>query len=890
MSLAEYHSKRDFRKTAEPKGAVHRSEKAGLQFVIQKHAASHLHYDFRLELDGVLKSWAVPQGPCLDPARKRLAVQVEDHPLDYATFEGIIPSGEYGGGTVIVWDRGTWEPHGDPHVGLRSGQLKFDLDGEKLKGAWTLVRMRSKPNEKKANWLLIKERDDYVVPLHEGDIVRDAPASVIGGQTIDEMAADPAGTWHSRSAGTKSTAKNVSAKRRAVARTSSKSGKSSTSKSASRRKAFPEHLEPQLATLSTSVPDGPDWLHEIKLDGYRLLAYLRKGEVTLRSRNAKDWTHRFPELAASLAKLPADDAILDGEAVAMTAEGTTSFQLLQEALSAGETRGLCYYAFDLLWLNGRDLRSLPLFERKAELKTLVPDTSRGPILFSDDLDQGGTELLAHAKKLHLEGIVSKRRDKPYHSGRGTDWIKVKTSQQEEFVIGGFTDSPTARRGLGAILIGYHERGEFRYAGKVGTGFSEAVNASLQERLVARERTTSPFAGRVATGPRTNWVEPEVVAQIAFTNWTRDGRLRHPVFQGIREDKLGEGVIRDRPLAARRSAGPKTSEKKAVAEHRETSRTTSKPPATRAIGSRERQQLESIRLTHPERIVYPSEGITKRQLVEFYADIAEWILPHITDRPLSLLRCPEGEGGTCFFQKHASPGVPDAIGRVDIREKEKTERYLYVDSLPGLLSIMQMGVLEIHPWGSQRDQIERPDQLIFDLDPDSSVQWPRVIAAARELRERLEKLGLVSFVKTTGGKGLHVQVPLVRRAGTEWPEVKAFTKGIVVQMEKDSPQEYTISMRKVTRKNRIFLDYLRNDRGATAVAPYSTRARVGAPVATPLDWSELSRDIRSDHFHFGNLRDRLGRLRTDPWEEFGTVRQSITAKMKRQVGLSSSPES
>jgi len=882
MSLVEYHKKRDFRRTAEPKGATGRkTSRSRLHFVVQKHDASHLHYDFRLELDGVLKSWAVPQGPCLDPSQKRLAVEVEDHPLGYAAFEGIIPPGQYGGGTVIVWDRGTWESQGDPRAGLRAGKLKFTLKGEKLQGKWTLIRMRPKPHEKRSNWLLIKERDDHAVPLKEGDIVRDAPASVKSGRTIAEMEADPAGEWNSKRPG-KSETKTRSSRGRKAARAAGSQAKG-TGKRGTVKKSWPKTIEPQLATLSADIPDGPDWLHEIKLDGYRLLAFLQKGEVVLRSRNDKNWTHRFPELAAAFSRLAVDKAILDGEAVAMTPKGISSFQLLQEALSTGETAGICYYAFDLIWLGGRDLRPLPLAERKSELRKLVPSTSRGPLLFSEDLDQGGADLFARAKKLHLEGIVSKRRDEPYRSGRGTDWIKVKTSQRDEFVIGGFTDSPSARRGLGAILIGYRERGKFRYAGKVGTGFSEAINAELQERLVARERTTSPFAEEIPGTARTHWVQPEVVAQIAFTNWTRDGRLRHPVFQGIREDKPGKGVVRDRPLALQKSPARKPSQGKASAKRRERPRKTSKPLPARTIASRDRHELENIRLTHPERIVYPSEGITKRQLVEYYADVAEWMLPQIADRPLSLLRCPEGEGGTCFFQKHAGPGVPDAIRRVEIREKQKTEPYLYVDSLAGLLSIVQMGALEIHPWGSRRDQIERPDQLIFDLDPDPSVSWPKVVLAARELRDRLDSLGLASFVKTTGGKGLHVQVPIMRRAGTEWPGVKAFTKGIVLQMERDSPGQYTTTMRKTARKGKIFLDYLRNDRGATAVAPYSTRAREGAPVATPLDWAELGPKIRSDHFHVGNLRERLSRMKKDPWEEFGAIRQSITAKMKRQAG-------
>lgn len=895
MSLATYRQKRDFRKTREPKGASLRRKVRGLKFVIQKHDASHLHYDFRLEMDGVLKSWAVPQGPCLDPTQRRLAVMVEDHPIEYGGFEGIIPPGQYGGGTVILWDRGTWEPleGRDPVAGLKAGKLKFTLEGEKLQGGWTLVRMRPKANEKRENWLLIKERDEFAKALREGNVLEEEPASVESGLTVAEMAADPSGQWNSRPAGSKRATSKGDRQRSKPARRDAKSRKGN----------WPKSIDPQLATLASEIPDGPDWIHEIKLDGYRLIALIRDGTVTLRTRNDKDWTHRFPGLVQSLSALKVTDAILDGEAVVFTSKGATSFQDLQEALSAGDTTAARYCAFDLLWLNGDDLRGDQLEERKARLAEIVPPSSRGTVLLSEHLSQGGRELLERAKKLKLEGIVSKRRTEPCRSGRGTDWIKVKTSLREEFVVGGFTDSTAARRGIGAILVGYFEKGEFRYAGKVGTGLTKATNAQLRERLIAREVEDSPFAEALPAGSRTHWVAPEVAVQISFSNWTRDGRLRHPVFQGVRDDKSGEGeakrIVRDRPVASAktRESGEEVVVEKTTSQGRRAAgkarrrvtkpRTTSKPLASgefdpERLTEAQVRELEQVRLTNPERIVYPSEGITKRDLVEYYAEVGPWILPQVENRPLSVLRCPEGEGQTCFYQKHAGPGTPEAIRSISIREKEKDEPYLFIDGLAGLLSLVQMGILEIHPWGSRCDDIEKPDRLIFDLDPDSSVPWTRVIAAARELRERLSEIGLETFLKTTGGKGLHVVVPITRR-GT-WPEIKAFSRGVVSQMEQDSPREYTTTMRKTARSGKIFLDYLRNDRGATAVAPYSTRARQGAPVAMPLDWDALSASIHADHFHVGNARAHIARRKHDPWEEFGSVRQSITAAMRKKAGM------
>ncbi|AMV20612.1 DNA ligase D [Planctomyces sp. SH-PL14] len=888
--LKEYKRKRDFHKTSEPAGksSRHRSTKKGLAFVVQKHDASHLHYDFRLEWDGVLKSWAVPQGPCLDPSLKRLAVQVEDHPLEYGTFEGIIPPGQYGGGTVIVWDNGTWEPLGDAAEGLRNGKLKFHLHGEKLTGGWTLVRMRRKPGEKKDNWLLIKERDDAARPLKERDIVKDEPASVLSGVTIGEMAEEPPAEWNSEGpkTGRKSrpTSKTTRSKPAAKPRTAAKSRTSGDK--------FPKSIQPELATLVEAPPAGDDWLHEIKLDGYRVVAFVHKDKVQLKTRNDLDWSHRFPEIAQDLQRrFHGEDLVFDGEVCAVDDEGVTRFGMLQEALSDSQTDGLVYYVFDLLWRDGTDLRGKSLEVRKDQLAELLGNRPHGRILYSDHQVGQGDKLFRKAADMGLEGIVSKRRDQPYLSGRGGNWVKSKISQQDEFVIGGFTDSTSATRRLGALLIGYHDNGEFKYAGKVGTGFTEAMTADLRERLVTRESDESPFADRVTgAGRGVHWVDPNLVAQIGFTQWTRDGRLRHPVFQGLREDKPARSVKRDIPKEApAMEEAPRKTKSSPGGERKPANGTARKAPARRRptqhhsgpeLSAADQKQLEQLHLTHPEKVLYPAEGITKLDLVEFYAAVAEWMLPHIENRPLSLVRCPDGVGGPRFFQKHAAGGTPDALKRIPIREKDETEDYLYIDSLAGLLSTCQMGTLEIHPWGSRCDDIEKPDRLIFDIDPDEGLAWSKVVGAAREVRDRLQDLGLESFLKVTGGKGLHVVAPIVRRG--EWPEIKAFTRGFVRQMAADDPRAYTTNMSKSERRGKIFLDYLRNDRGATAVAPYSTRARDEASVAVPIAWTQLTPQMRSNHFTMKNLTTTLARRRTDPWEEMLTLRQSLTAAMRKSV--------
>jgi bifunctional non-homologous end joining protein LigD len=920
MPLAEYRRKRHFKQTPEPKGKIHRHKAAALSFVVQKHDATRLHYDFRLELDGVLKSWAVPKGPSYDPSEKRLAVEVEDHPLEYADFEGTIPAGEYGGGTVAVWDQGTWQPEGDPREGYRRGKLKFHLDGRKLKGGWTLVRMQRRAGERATNWLLIKERDDTARPLDEYDVTEAEPASAVTGRTLDQIARDNDRVWSSNRNGSSKPSKKVGAKR-AVTATSKKPSKVNRTKKGSRAKKsskksrarqardelpgrpakIPESAELELATLVKKPPDGPQWLHEIKFDGYRILCRLDHGKARLITRGDQDWTSRMPTIAAAAAKLPAESAIIDGEVVALLTNGVSSFQALQNAFQAKRERELVYYAFDLLYLDGHDLRSAPLEERKAVLAELLGhDMSHGAIRYTEDVESEGEKFFAEACRMGLEGIISKRRDRPYIGGRGYDWVKTKCVRREEFVIGGFTDPEGARHGLGALLVGYHGGdGGLVYAGKVGTGFNDRVLVDLRKRLgglAQQEPSFVDFPRRLK--PRSvHWVKPQLVCQVEYSSWTDDGRLRHPSFQGLREDKPAASVKREKPSEITNmprktnkastngragNSNPTSHGHRGAASvaHRGSPKTANDGRATVAAAEINDHAVAGVRLTHPERLLYPEQGVTKLGLASFYAEIANWILPHVVGRPLVLLRCPEGRRKTCFYQKHFDASAPDVIDRVTVQEKRKTGQYPVVHDLSGIIALVQMGVLEIHVWGSRADNVEKADRLVFDLDPEVGMEWPRVLEAARRVREELHALDLESFVKTSGGKGLHVVVPIVRRH--EWPEIKTFCKGVAQRIAEESPDRYTTNPLKARRVGRIFIDYLRNERGATAVAAYSTRARQGAPVSVPVEWDELKTDLRGDYFSIENLPARLNKLKRDPWADLSTIRQNLSVAALKAV--------
>jgi bifunctional non-homologous end joining protein LigD len=920
MGLDEYKRKRDFRVTAEPEGHVHPTGDV-LSFCIQKHAASHLHYDFRLELDGVLKSWAVPKGPSLDPSVKRLAVHVEDHPIEYGVFEGIIPQKEYGGGTVMLWDRGTWTPDDDAHKGYRKGHLRFHLRGERLSGGWHLVRSRRGEEGQKEQWLLFKDDDDVARAEAEGIVTEEFMTSVDTGRTMEEIAADKDASWDSRAPaaramtrhGKPSKGKSAGAAKKPAARGSAASKKAADSPApavaGAKKAAFPRPFTPQLATLVDEVPAGNDWIHELKYDGYRLVAMVQRGKTRLITRNGNDWTDKFPAVADALAALPAKSAVLDGELVVLTERGTTSFQALQNVLSSGRGGELVFYAFDLPYLDGMDLRPAALLDRKEALRGLLAGDG-GIVRFSDHIQGAGGEFYRQACGMGLEGIISKRADSRYVHKRNNDWLKVKCLLRQEFVIGGYTEPRGSRSHFGALLLGVHDdRGDLVYAGKVGTGFDESRLRDVYARLQSLERDDSPFVNHGRRGRKpagVHWIDPKLVCEIAFTEWTDEGILRHPVFQGLREDKPARDVVRENPAhlpagetAAAESDAPKRAGRSRAAEHaasraadRDTPpapRSRPVPPSTRRTSPRrgkgEDAEVLGVRITSPEKVLYPALGITKLELAHYYETVGPWILPYIADRPLTLVRCPDGVGGECFYQKHGDQHFHESIGRTRIPENDgELKVYTYVDSAAALVGMVQMGVIELHTSNARRDNFERPDRFVIDLDPATDVPWARTVASAFQVRDRLAEIGLDSWVKTTGGKGLHVVVPLARRA--EWDEIKDFTRAFSNDLSARNPGKYLTKANIAARKGKIFIDYLRNGRGATAISAFCVRSKPTAAISVPLTWEELSPAIDPDSFTPEAVIRRVAKLKRDPWDGFWTSRQSITKAMRAAVGMKS----
>ena len=867
--LKTYWSKRRFDVTAEPRGKA--DKKRGSAFVIQKHAATRLHYDLRLELDGVMKSWAVTRGPSLVPGDKRLAVEVEDHPIDYNKFEGTIPKGQYGGGTVMLWDRGSWSPDRDPHRGLLKGHLDFHLDGERISGGWHLVRMRKRPGEKRNNWLLIKSDDDAARTAKDKDILEQNMKSVTTGRTMEQIAKGTA-VWNSsrKKASPKTKTATKTGKRTAQKRTAKKAKKRKTAalraKGAVRRSAksagaLPGFIAPCLASLSDKAPDSANWLHEIKFDGYRLQAHIDHGEVRLFTRKGLDWTTKFATTAKALAKLAIETAVIDGELVVEGPDGVSSFSLLQEALKDNAHDTMAFYAFDLLHLDGEDLRKDPLEQRKDALAKLLKKAPKhGPVRLSESIDGKGTELHANACRLGLEGIISKLRDAPYRSGRGNDWLKTKCSDRQELVVGGYLPSTADARSIGALSLGYYDKGVLKYAGRCGTGYTHAVARDLYRKFKALERPTSPFKKLPPEERGKNrpvWVEPRLVAEVNFHGWTHGDipRVRHASFQGLREDKKATEVVREEKKTL--PAGAKTPARKSA----KIARPVSKKKDDAAVAG--------VRLSHPDRVYWKDAGVTKQYLAEYYEKVWKWMKPHVTGRVLALVRCPDGASGQCFFQKHASAGIdPKLLTMVPEPDGDKS---IAIDDLKGLISLAQAGALEVHMRGSSTDHLEDANRLVFDLDPGPGVKWPALIEAAREVRERLAALKLDTFVKTTGGKGLHVVLPIKH---TPWEAAKAFARGLAEAMERDDPKRFVSTAKKARRNNRIFVDYLRNSREATAVAPYSTRARPGAPVAVPITWNELFRLPSSNHYTVLNISQRLSRLKKDPWAGIETMKQKL----------------
>jgi len=940
--LARYRAMRDFKVTAEPagSGAAEKSSQPGskLPFCVQKHAASHLHYDFRLGWNGVLKSWAVAKGPSYVVADKRLAVQVEDHPMEYGGFEGIIPAGQYGGGTVMLWDQGTWEPqpaYPDVAAGLRDGSLKFILHGTKLKGKWALIRMggKSAGSASKPNWLLIKEHDPFERPVSAPAITDEEPDSVVTGRDLDAIARSQDHVWNSKETAKPGQAwyrqegKSPAAPGDRVGHSSTvpplKGGRVSANSAAFKlsidlrtlpAESQPAFIPPQLAQAAESPPASGGWLHELKLDGYRIQARKEGGRVQLLTRTGLDWTARMAGLAAEIAGLPVAGATLDGEVVVLAPDGNTSFASLQAAFQEGARHPLTYFAFDLLHLNGRNLRNLPLGERKALLAEVLPADPH-LLRVSEHLESDGPTIFRKACELHAEGIVSKRAAAKYCSGRSSDWLKSKCLHQQEFVVGGFTLPSNGIYGVGALLLGYYRQDDGKnrliYAGRTGTGFTSATHKLLRDRLEALAQPATPFAKPPAPADArgARWVKPTLVAEVRFATWTADALVRQAAFLGLREDKPAAEVVREdaAPTPKKRSGGhhsgapgstdlSSTLGIQASGLGLQASSAKRQPQAShavhpRALAAKLAEAHPPIRLTHPAKILDPETGLTKQALADYYLAIAPRMLPHIAGRPLSLVRCPEGAAKPCFFQKHVNATLPKGIGTVEVPDKKTGELEPYI-TLPdsgsddrsnpeSLASLAQLGVLEIHPWGSRNEDLEHPDRLVFDLDPDEALPWQVVSAAAAEVRAHLKKLSLASFLKTTGGKGLHVVVPIAPTLA--WPVAKAFAHAFALALEKANPALYLTKMTKAARTGRIYLDYLRNERGATAVAPYSPRARAGCPVSMPLAWAELDAPARPI-FRVADFASWRGRLAKDPWKALASTHQRITPETLAALGI------
>lgn len=836
--LGAYRQKRNFAKTREPDGRLEAEagKAQGGSFVIHKHAARRLHYDLRLEHDGALWSWAVTRGPSLDPDDKRLAVHVEDHPLSYGGFEGTIPAGEYGAGSVIVWDRGRWTPEIDPAKAMAKGHIAFTLDGERLKGGWHLVRLKPRKGESRDNWLLMKSKDEAA---SDRDILAEEPTSLVSGLTVEEVAE---GKPPKTAPGTKIPAGKAGAKKppgKAAA------GPAMKRKVAARAPAF---VPPCLASLKERPAEGKGWIHEVKFDGYRVQAVVAGGEARLLTRTGLDWTERFGgDLAAAFGALPCESAVIDGEVVVLNDSGVSSFAALQAALSEGRRENMVYYAFDLLHLDGEDLTGEPLVARKERLAALIEGADPARLRYSEHFAEPGEIMLAHACRMGLEGVISKRLDAPYHSGRRGDWIKAKCTRSQEFVIAGYVPSKAHSGRIGSLVVAYHEDDALKHAGRVGTGYTGTVATALKRRLDGLRAERSPFSGKEGRQKDVVWVEPTLACEVEYRTWTADGLLRQAAFKGLREDKpAGEIVREDAPAADPVPAGTPKRAKKARA------------PAAPAT---------SVVLSNADKVLWPDRGLTKEGLLAHYGAVWARMEPLVVRRPLSLVRAPDGISRHSFFQKHASPGMGKAIRTV--KPKGESDALLYVEDFDGIAALVQMGVVEIHVWGSTIDDLERPDQVIFDLDPGEGVSMNAVREGALAVRDRLKGIGLESFVKLSGGKGFHVTVPLTPAA--DWAAVKGFSHDFARAMAATEPGRYTATLAKKARRGKIFIDYLRNGRGATAVAPYSTRARPGAPFALPSTWKEVEGGLEPNAFKVGDALPAR-----DPWTGFRAAAQPLAA--------------
>ncbi|MFL6750421.1 MAG: DNA ligase D [Sphingomicrobium sp.] len=820
LDIETYNRKRDFAKTREPRGR--RLKGKGDSFVVQKHDASRLHWDFRLELDGVLKSWAVPKGPSLDPDDKRLAVRTEDHPLDYGEFEGVIPKGEYGGGTVMLWDRGRWEPEPgkDPSRTIEEGHLHFTLEGERMKGEWVMFRLKPRPGERQEPWMLKKVDDEFAKP-EEGDaLVEHCVTSVSTDRSMAEIAAGT-DVWRSNRGGRKGGWQ----KRKAQA-------------------GPPEFQAPQLATLVDAIPTGNDWLHEYKYDGYRLLISTAGGAATAWTRKGNDWSDKFRSIVRAAAKLPAG-CLIDGEAVALDKKGKPSFQLLQSTLKGGDA-DLAFYAFDLLVDQGEDITKLPNIERKERLAALLKAVSP-PILYGDHVVGKGEKLFEAICKEGGEGIISKKAKAGYSGERSRNWLKIKCIQRQEFVIVGWQDSDK-RHGFRSLHLGVRDGGKLRYAGKVGTGFDTKMIHDLSDRMRPLEVSDPPLEIPRSARRGSHWIEPRLVGEVAYTEFTSDGILRHPSFIALREDKPAREVVLEKPQKLKRPAKAKKAD-------------TASPDAF------------GIKISNRDRVIFPGEGLTKGDLADYCAAIESLMLVDMAKRPISLVRCPQGRAKQCFFQKHDNGAMGPHVKHVPVEESDgDVQDYLYVEDAAGILACVQMGTIEFHGWGSKANRLEYPDRLVFDLDPDEGLDFAKVKAAAKRLRDLLADLGLVTFPMLTGGKGIHVIAPLDAKA--DWPKVKSFAERFSRAIAEAEPDVFTANIRKNQRKGRIFLDWLRNQRGATAVMPYSARAKDGAPVAVPIAWEELDKFKSGAAFSIRDADELIQRAGSKLLSGWGVAKQKL----------------
>lgn len=823
MSLKAYKQKRQFSKTPEPVGKIHTITSP--IFVVQKHAASHLHYDFRLAINGVLKSWAVPKGPCLDPSVKRLAVEVEDHPLEYAQFEGIIPRGQYGGGTVMIWDFGVWESSDEIAKAYRKGAIKFKLHGKKLNGEWNLVRTHTVKSQK-PQWLLIKARDNYSKKLKEFDIVEAMPNSVLSGRNMDNIAHSSTCIWNEK---TKKSLQNN--KPKVLTK-------------------LPMNFKPELATLVDSIPVGDEWLHEVKFDGYRILAFFANEKIRLITRNGLDYTHKFPTIVQELKKLKLDLSILDGELVVLNQQGLSDFQALQNALEENTKANFHYYIFDIPIHNGLDLCNTRLLERKAILANILQRKKSSLVHYSEHIKGHADELITQACEQQLEGIVSKRTESVYKQARTEDWVKTKCSQRQEFIIVGYTKPKGNRQHFGSLLLGYYnDQQKLVYCGHVGTGFTEKSLSELFKKMskITQENSALDVLPPVSMRKEVQWLKPTLIAEVVFSSWTNEGNLRHPSYKGLRVDKASRDINLEK---------------------------------TKKIKSKNSTMVRNIstltaKISHPDKILYADEGITKLELANYYLDVSEKLLPHVVNRPLSLVRCPKEGTNQCFYQKHWSKSMPAGIKPIQVKQKSGKADYVMITQQQGLIAIAQMDILEIHPWGSRSDKLDYPDRIVIDLDPSAEIEWQQLVEAALLVRDALQAIELISFAKLTGGKGIHLVIPVMR--SKSFPEIKIFTKGFAIQLAKNFPQLFIANMNKQKRQSKIFVDYLRNEYGATAIAPFSPRAKPHATTAVPISWKKLEHSREMPVYTIKTLAQYWQDYPQDPWRELTTIRQNLSKK-------------